>query len=1110
MNWIRLSIEQPKTIAVAVILVILSGMVALDRAPIQMSPEVDILVIAITTNWENASPQEVETEVIDEQEERLQGVGGLVSMTSISQAGRGQIRLEFQTGTDKREAMQEVGEKLREVPEYPDGVDEPEIIDTDPESVDYIAWIGLATSDPDFDASTLYDFMNKRLRPRFERIPGIAEVGIRGAREKEVQIRIDPVRLAQRGITMSELETALQLTNDNWSAGLLPDGKNDIRIRTLGRFNSAEQVKNSVIRHEASGPVYIRDVATVVETYKEMTDFVRARGHLMPFFNFQREIGSNLLDVMDALQAEVDALNAPGGLLEQHAKELGLDGTLELVQSYDQTGYVIQALDLVQNNILYGGILATLALLVFLRSVRSVIIIGIAIPISIIASIIVLALLGRSINIISLAGMAFAVGMVVDNSIVVLENIYRHLEKGKQPAMAALHGAREVGSAVLASTLTTIVVFIPILLIQESAGQLFQDIAIAIVGAVGVSMLVSLTVIPATSSLLLRQSDTGRDGSTPRMTLMERFARTISSFVYWLTGTRITRVVVLALFVVLTLGGIYILTPPLDYLPMGNRNVTFGVISPPPGYNVNQLFDLAERIESRIRPAWEASENKFLIEDRIEGEDAEPLPVDELPMVPISPEPGAPMTRVPALSHYFLVAFDGQIFQVAIVEENDRTVDSLSLFAHATQDAVTPGVMSFAFQFPLFSIGGRSGSAVKIDITGSDLDRISASASALMTRLGEQYGPFATQPDPNNFMLPTPELQVIPDDIRLSELQMSRRDVGLLVQANGDGMFVGEYELDGELKDLKVISHRALEQDPLFRFEDLPMATPGGEVIPLRSVASLQRVVEPKAIKRVGRERAVTLQFTPPPTLPLQEAIDSIYTNIDELRASGDIAPDLAINLAGSASKLDAMKIALLGDGSLFGLLQSSLFLAFLVVYLMMVVLFQSWLYPLVIMVSVPLATLGGFIGLGGVHTWSQIDRYMPIQNMDMLTILGFVILAGVVVNNAILLVHQTLNFMSKTDQDGNPQEPMQTREAIREAVHTRVRPILMSMVTSVGGMLPLILMPGAGSELYRGLGSVVVGGLVVSTVFTLVLVPLILGMVIRAAKESPFTSLES
>jgi hydrophobic/amphiphilic exporter-1 (mainly G- bacteria), HAE1 family len=1111
MKFIEQSVKQPITVAVGVILSVLAGILAFSRVPIRMAPEVSSVVISVTTFWENASAQEVETDVIEQQERRLGDTSRLVSLTSISQPGRGQIRLEFQTGTNIKLAMAEVDQKLSEVPAYPDGVDEPEVEDYDPESVDYISWIGLSSTDPNFDATTLYDFMERRLKPRFERIKGVSQVGIRGAREAEVQVRVDPSALAQRGITYAELVDALQYNNGNFSGGKLPEGKSDIRLRSIGRFRDAAWVENLVIRREANGVVYLRDVAEVTATHKELTEWVRARGHRMPFFNFLLENGGNLLETMGYLQAQIEELNRPGGVLEQHAKSLGLNGTLELVQTYDSTTYVNDAIELVKGNIVVGGGLAVATLLLFLRSFRTIGIIALAIPISTIVAVVIMVALGRSMNIISLAGMAFAVGMVVDNAIVVIENIFRHLQMGKPAPQAAIDGTQEVSAAVLASTLTTLVVFVPILLIEEQAGQLFRDIALAIMAAVGVSYIVSTTVVPAAAGRFLRgwkpalpKPFTPKKGWRGRLAAIAHGMTDLPGLsgrlVYRLIGSWPTQIAVVAVFVVATTVGTWLLIPPLDYLPQGNRNIVFGLLIPPPGYNVDQLAKIGERMETQIKPAWEAAGDKFGAEAAVRGGPWSGKDERKL----ISAGPGTDLQVLPPpIDHYFLVAFDGRVFQVAISKDQKRVIDALPLLNSAASGADAPDIISFAFQFPLFQTGGTTGSAIKIDVIGDDMQGVTDSAAALFMQLMAEYGPGAVTPEPANFLLPTPEIQVTPNDERLRDVGMTRRDVGLAVAAGGDGiLLVRAFDVGGELKDLKVINRDALAPNATDALLNTPLATPDGAVVDLESLATVERVRAVDQIKRVDRQRAVTLQFTPPAGLPLQEAVDKVNAMVAKLRDGGGIPSGVDVKLAGSAGQLAQLKTILLGDGTLVGTLSSSLFLALLIVYLLMVVLFQSWAYPLVIMVSVPLAALGGFLGLAMVHYWSLSDRYMPVQNLDVLTILGFVILAGVVVNNAILIVFQAINFMKGRSEEGEDVSHLTPREAIAKSVESRVRPILMSTLTSVGGMLPLVLMPGSGSELYRGLGAVVVGGLVVSTIFTIVLVPVLLSMLFSLRRD--------
>lgn len=1111
-GFVDFLLRQPITIAVATMLAIFMGILAITRVPVRMNPEVSSVIIGVRTNWENASAEEVESDIVEEQERVLGEVTGLVSMTSSSAAGQGTIRLEFETGTDIEEAKEEVFQKLDEVPGYPTGVLQPVVSAVDPESVEWIAWVGLFSTDPNYDPSQLYDFMTRNIKPRFERIQGMGEVNATGATASELQIRVDPNALAQRGITFAQLRDGIRAANLNFSGGKISQGKRDYRLRATGRFETPESAGAMVIFRDEAGPVHLRDVAEIANGWKERNSFVRSRGQRAAFFNFQLQRDGNLLETMQALQDEMEVLNAPGSVLDEKARELGLDGRLELVQTYDASQYVADAFVLVRQNLILGGILATMTLLFFLRSLRAVGIIAIAIPVSIIASFTVLVMLGRSINIISLAGLAFAVGMVVDNAIVVLENIHRHLELGKRPFRAARDGVREVAGAVLASTLTTAAVFTPILLIEEQAGQLFRDIALALMAAVTLSFLVSLTIIPVASGKWLKTQSREGDGTSlfdrvfgsaffrfiglpfrPFALLFEKLPNLTAGAVAFLTATWPRRLAVIGIFSAITIVGTSLLRPPLDYLPKGNRNLVIGLLFPPPSYNIEKRSELGSRLEDQMRPFWEATPNKYGIEARLSGSEEV---VDNRYEVPLGDGSGE-MILPPPLHNYFLVAFEGFILHGGISADKGRVADIVPAFKAAAAAAPTPDVFSHALQTPLFRVGGSTGSAVQIDFRGSDLAAVSAAAGASIGILRQAMPPGTdVRPDPPNFAFPVDEVRIVPNDERLRELNLTRADLGAAAQAGGDGIrLFRDYEQNGELKDIKILVQRSEGEEPLDTLMNLPLATPLGEIVDLRSVATLERVHGPNQIRHVDRARAITVEVTPPNGTPLETIIEKVETVIDDLKKQGTISPGIDVSLSGSAGKLADIRASLMGDGSIKGTLGSSLFLAGVIIYLLMVVLFQSWTYPLVIMLSVPLATFGGFLGLALVHRWSELDRYMPIQNLDMLTILGFVILAGVVVNNAILIVHQARNFMGEQKLD--------PARAVVESVRTRVRPILMSTLTSVGGMLPLVLMPGAGSELYRGLGAVVVGGLTVSTVFTLFLVPAVLS-VIFALKRTP------
>ena len=1062
MKLVELSARQPISIIVGILFTFLTGLVAIRMVAVEMAPEVEETIIAVNTSWENASPQEIESEVVDPQEEKLQSLSNLASITSMSSQGGGLIRLEFNHGVDKDIALRDVSDKLREVPNYPFGVDEPVIEATDPESQDYIAWFLLRCDDPNFDVRQLQSFAEDHLKPILERIPGMSEVNVLGGIEREVQISIDQEKLSQHGITLTQLVQQLRDSNTNASAGALTLGKLDIRLRSVGRFSSPESVLSLVLRNEPlSGPVRVRDVATIKESFKEPSSFVRASGERCLAFNFQREPGTNVLEVMDLLKATVDEFNQEGNVLDSEAKRLGLSGGLEMKLSYDATRYVRQALVQVQNNIYIGGALAVIVLLLFLRSLRSLGIIAISIPVSMVGAVILMVAMGRTVNVISLAGIAFAVGMVVDNSIVVLENIYRHLEMGKGKLKAAVEGTSEVAGAVLASSLTTLIVFIPILLITDQVGQLFRDISLSIMTSVGVSYLVAITVIPSAGAKILNEKRYQNQSSEEKVTWFE-------SLLVLILKSTILKILIVVVLAVGSIGGSMALMPPMDYLPKGNRNITFGLMLPPPGLNLEQLETMGQRVEETVRPYWEKQKDRPPVPEPYTGREV--YPTD--------------------LSEYFLVSPGGILFHGGISTDDRHAVDNVALLQHASRQDVLPGVFSFAFQFPLFRLGGSTGSAVKINLVGRDLNQVSGAAGALFMELMKAYGPGAARPDPSNFNLKAQEVQLRFDEAAIAKAGLTRRDVILAMQASGDGIFLGEYEFQGDLVDLKLWSAESQKEGSITQLENAPVVAPDGQILRLGQLAKVVWTEAAEKIKRVGRRRAVTLEFTAPPGLPLEQVVSNLEGTIAQLKTTGGIPPSVNTELEGSAGKLSDIRNALLGDGTLVGLMSSSMFTSFVAVYLLMCILFQSWLKPLVIMFTVPLATFGGFLGLFLVHSWSLSDPYMPVQNLDVLTLLGFVILSGVVVNNAILIVAQA-DIIIKEGK-------LPLAEAIAKASQSRVRPIFMSLLTSVGGMLPLILNPGSGSELYRGLGAVVVGGMLLSTIFTLVLIPILMMFIER------------
>lgn len=1121
MKLVEGSVKQPVTVIVCVLLVVLAGVLALRKLPIQLTPTVSSTVVSVSTFWEGASPSEVERSIVEKQEEKLQGVAGIQQMTSVSSQGSGRVRLEFAVGTDTDAALREVSDKLRQVQSYPPNVDQPVVEASDPENKDYIAWIVLEAGRGAIDAEgqpldvrTLQDFAFDRLKPRIERVDGVSEVNCLGGSERELQVRFDSERLAQRGLTVDDLIAALNAANRNASAGTVHEAKNEVAVRAVGQFENPEQVAAVVVATRDGRAILVGDVAEVAVSYKKPTGFVRSSGEPVIAINVQQEVGSNIVEVMRGVRAAVAEMNSEGGILASESAKRAMTTPMHLRIVYDQTIYIDDALALVRDNIWQGGLLAMMTLLFFLRSWRAIAIIGVAIPISLIGTIVVLLALGRTVNVISLAGLAFAVGMLVDNSIVVLENIWRHMEMGKSAVRASIDATTEVWGAVLGSTLTTVVVFVPILLIQDEVGQLFRDIAIALGVSVFLSMIVAITVVPAAASRLLKPLKDGTASLTEAGWLGGLSTRT-ARLLYRITAHRPLALAIALAMMFVSIVGSYALVPPQDYLPRGNRNLVFGLILAPPGTSLEKQEEMATRIESQVRPYWEAGRMTEGSAERAAAEKA-------LPKVPVSPWMAWKVGKEiqpSSLENYFVVGFSGTMFHGGIATDGSRASANEYLMNYATRADVLPGTLAFAFQVPLFRTGGSGGGAVRVDFTGDDLGEVTHAATATLGLLMGPFGPGSIQPDPPSFNLPGPEVRLVPDHRALADAGLSPAQLGTAVLAAGDGAIVGEYRIGGESVDLKVVDARAAQASrsgasrDLGQLPDTPVATPMGRTVQLSALARLERGTAPTQINHVDRQRSVSLQVTPPPTMALDEAIRKIDATLKDAREQGAILAGVRTSVAGSASKLASIRRTLLGDGTFIGLLASSMFLALLVCYLVMVVLFQSFTLPLVILFSVPLASVGGFAALFIVFLWSMSVPLMPLQTLDVLTMLGFVILIGVVVNNAILIVHQARNFMHGTGDEtpsdlafrGLPGAPkvgpgvaLPVRAAIVESVRTRIRPILMSSLTSVTGLIPLIIAPGAGSELYRGLGAVMAGGLLVSTIFTIIVVPLMMAVLVR------------
>ena len=1042
MNPIRFAIDRPVAVIAAVMIAVLFGAIALTRIPIQLAPDVRKPIVVVETAWPGAAPSEVEREIVNLQEEALRGLEGLEIMTSRSRTGEAEVTLEFAVGTDMGDSLLLVSNRLDRVSGYPDEADEP-TLNTSGADDSPIAWVILTAAEGNTtDIATYRDFIEDTVQDRVERVEGVSAVNLFGGVTRELQIVVDPLRLSRYNLTVPEVVRILRAENISISAGDLDEGKRRYVVRTEGNLNTEEAIRDVVLRSGAVtggvGQVRVADVADVAFSYADATTRLRFRGEPGLAFNIVRESGANVIAVMEDIRV----------VLQELGDGPVADAGLQMQQVYDETIYINGAIDLVTQNIWIGGALAALILMLFLRSPRATLVVSLSIPVSIVATFVVMALTGRTLNVISLAGIAFAVGMIVDAAIVVLENIFRLREAGKSRREAAYEGARQVWGAILVSALTTVLVFVPILIMQLEAGQLFRDIAVAISVSVLLSLVVAVTVIPALASRLLSERDQTPTPLWGVDHIARGFRALVMIYVRWTVRSRALGLVMVGLIA----GGAALASitflPRLEYLPEGNRNLVFGLIIPPPGYNLDTTQTIAERIETVARPLWEAG-----------------------------PEPQTE-DGTPTVDNFFFVATPGNSFVGASAVDGRRAgalipVLSRPIFAE-------PGTFGFMTQPSLFGRGVGGGRTIELNVSGQDLNDIlgvAGQAAGMVGGLLPRADGHQFRPIPG-LELGAPEVRLIPDRQRLADAGLDSSELAATVDAFNDGLRVAEVTVGAERINLVLRGDTSVQS--ALRTQDVgnyPVVTPNGQIVPVSALSDVVLTAGPTEIRHRDRLRTVTLEIRPSDALPLEAAVDLLETEVVAPLTAQGLPDGIRLSVSGTADQLSQT----------WNAIQINLVVALIIVFLVMAILFESFVLPLVILIAVPVAAAGGVGGLALLNLYQT-------QPMDMLTLLGFVILVGIVVNNAILIVHQALYHL-RSDR-------MRPVDAIEEATRNRIRPIFMSTLTSVMGMLPLIVYPGEGSELYRGLGAVVVGGLSMSAFLTLLTVPPLLRLCLRPAPE--------
>jgi multidrug efflux pump subunit AcrB len=1037
-------VKRGTLMTVIILIVSVLGVMAALRIPVQMIPDLEVRTITVRTSWPGATPQDVEKELVIEQEEYLRSIPGLQRIISSSSFGRASIELEFPFGVDLNETLINVNNALSQVPSYPLNVDEPRIYATSfsSNSFMYFRVAPLPGNPRKLDMVLMQDFIDDHVRTRMETVPGVSLVDVYGGAERQVQVLLDPQRLAERDISIQDVRRAITERNRDISGGDIESGKRRYLLRTVGRFRDLQELRDLILVRRGDSLIRLGDVAEIRLDHYELSRISYTDGDPVIGLSVRRQAGSNVIDIKEKLMVEMERIN------QEVLNPAGMFARLIA----DDVGYVQASVRNVWTNLSLGALLASLVMFLFLRSGKATLVGVMGIPICTIAGFIGLLIAGRTVNVISLAGIAFAIGMTLDNGIVVLESIEHQRRKGLDRLRAAVVGVQLVWPAVLASTLTTVLVFVPILFIRQEAGQLYSDIAIAISASILTSMLVAIAVIPtATARLDFSTDKLHVDGQ--RHDLHQRVSERIDRLI---AGPR-QRIAIIAAVALLSVGIFVLLTPPAEYLPEGEEPKAFASLTSPPGYNLETMVEIGNELQDYFL--------QFLRHDPEQFDDGE--------------------TEVPALK-YVNMSIEAQRIRI-ITQPKDPVHIKPVMEALQSKYREYPAMRGFVTRGSIITSNSGGTRSINLDISGPDLSDIYDAALSAYRRAEEVFDSPRLRADPSTLSLSQPLIEVEPNWARASEVGMNTQDFGYTIAALTDGAFVDEFYLDDDKIDIYLYS-KAGRDASLDSLNQIAVYTPIGAVVPLSSIARIEETVDTNIIRRLNSQRTVTLNIIPPDRVALETGLDIVKRDlVNHLRETGAVPSSINMTISGASDQLQATQEAL----------AANYVVAIIIIYLLLVAIFTHWGYPLLVMTTIPLGVAGGILGL---WLFNLGGAWLPLIGMtrlhlsfDMIAMLGFLILMGTVVNNPILIVHQAM--INVRDRG------MNALDAVRHAVDARLRPIAMSTLTTVFGLAPLVFLAGEGTELYRGVGVIVMFGLLGTAIVSLTFLPALTVLVLKMSE---------
>ena len=1005
MKLAEFAVKRPVTILMLMAIIVVLGWISLSRLPIDLYPDIEVPVIGVITTYPDAGPFEVENLVTRPMESAMATVNNVKNISSISSRSSSIVIAEFDWGINMDFASLDVREKVDQVRSYlPDEADAPLVVKFDPGTMPIMQLVLKG----DRPAHELRYIAEDTVKNRLERLEGVASVDVTGGQEREIRVVLHPGLLAAHGISIDTVSQALRAASLNLPAGSIQDGGLEYTLRTVGEFTSVEEIRSVKVPTSGGGLVSLADIGEIIDGYKDITTISRYNGQPTIMLSIQKEAGSNTVKVAEAVRAAMERLN----------RELGSDLSLEIAM--DTSVYIRESVSGVANNAVTGGLLAVAILLVFLRSIRPTLVIGVAIPISILAAFVLVYFSKTTLNLLSLGGLALGIGMLVDNSIVVLENIFRHRELGKKAREAAVIGTEEVGMAVTASTLTTVSVFVPVVFISGMTAEIFRDLALTVTFSLLASLLVALSLVPMLASQILGNSTfDAKESRVPLIRWMtqmsDRMRQGYGRLVAWALRRRLATLGIA--FAALILSLLLIPSVGMEFMPSMDQGTIAISVSMPRGTRLEDTDMIVRDIESYVATIPEVDTIASTVGSS--GADRASVSVQLIPISERTRQTSEIVTQI----HDFTAQIPGA----------EITVSSDTL------------------------ITGSFGQPIQLQLRGDDLAMLELVSQELIGALKEVEGTrqFTTSLDESS-----PEIQVQINRDKAAAQGISVAQIASTLRAAVSGTTVTKFRSEGKEIDVTVCLGEEWRGDPQ-AVGNIPIPTLRGSLVPLKDVAALQYGTSPIQITRSGQSRTVSITGDVVDR-PLNVVMEDVQKVVDNF----PLPEGIIVEYGGEYSQMTES----------FGDLGQAMILGILLVYMILASQFESLVQPLIIMVTLPLAIVGVILGL-----------LIGNCTFNVVSFVGAIILVGIVVNNAIVLI----DYINQLRAQG-----MERNEAVVSAGEIRLRPILMTTLTTVLGLVPLALATGEGSEMGRPLAYTVIGGLTTSTLLTLIVVPVVYTLV--------------